>query len=74
MIGRENGGISSAMTWRPWPNATLLPRGENGQGAVKALAVSHDGTKLVSSVLSHRLARPSDLPSVECDVELRTMP
>lgn len=73
VIGRENGDLIR-YDLATLANATLLPRGENGQGAVEALAVSHDGTKLVSSVLSHRLARPSDLPSVECDVELRTMP
>ncbi|AGA30388.1 hypothetical protein [Singulisphaera acidiphila] len=73
VIGRENGDLIR-YDLANLANETLLPRGENGQGAVEALAVSHDGNRLVSSVLSHRLARPSDLPSVECDVELRSMP
>ncbi|WP_406700941.1 hypothetical protein V5E97_19305 [Singulisphaera sp. Ch08] len=73
VIGRENGDLVR-FDLANLANETLLPRGENGQGAVEALAVSHDGNRLVSSVLSHRLARSSDLPSVECDVELRSMP
>jgi len=73
VIGRENGDLVR-YDLANLANEVILPRGGNEQGAVEALAVSHDGTRLVSSVVSHRLARASDLPRVECDVELRSMP
>jgi WD40 repeat protein len=73
VIGRENGDLVryDAGTLR---NAALLPKGAPGQGAVEALAISHDGSKLVASVVSHALRQPSERPRVECDVELRAMP
>jgi len=73
VIGRENGDLIryDAATLA---NPTLLPPGANGQGAVLALAVNQAGTRLVSSVLTNRLAQPSDRPRLGCDVELRTMP
>ena len=73
VIGRENGDLIryDAADLR---NETLLPRGAIGQGAVEALAISPDGTKLVTSVVSQALAVPGERPRVECDIELRTMP
>jgi WD40 repeat protein len=71
VIGRENGRLVryDAATLG---NGQILPTtGE--QGAVEALAFAPDGT-LATSVLAHRLALRSDLPRVECDVELRGMP
>jgi WD40 repeat protein len=70
VIGRENGHLIryDAATLA---NRTFLPTGE--RGPVEALAISHDGTRLATSILSRRSA-PSVLPAVGCDVELRSMP
>ncbi len=73
IIGRENGDLIryDAADLR---NATLLPRGGNGQGAVEALAISPDGTRLATSVVSQALAAPGERPRVGSDIDLRTMP
>lgn len=73
VAGRENGDLLR-YNLADLRGETLLPRGGAGQGAVEALALSSDGTKLVTSVVSHGLTRPSDVPDVACDVELRSMP
>ncbi|WP_435019972.1 hypothetical protein TA3x_001576 [Tundrisphaera sp. TA3] len=44
------------------------------QGPVEALAFSPDGSRLAASLVSRRIGRPSDLPEVGCDIELRDMP
>lgn len=73
VIGRENGDLLRYALANLGGEA-LLPRGAAGQGAVETLAISGDGRRLVTSVVSRALTRAAELPSVECDVELRTMP
>jgi WD40 repeat protein len=73
VVGRENGDIVryDAATLR---QVQILPPGNPNQGAVEALAINHDGTKLATAVVSQRLTRPSERPRVDCEVELRSMP
>jgi WD40 repeat protein len=74
VIGRENGQLLrlDAATLR---NGVNLPTNPREQGAVEALAFSRDGSRLVTSIVSHgRRAAPNVRPPVECDVEVRSMP
>ena len=73
VIGRENGDLIRYNAAN-LQGERLLPKANNRQGAVEALAISPDGKWLATSLVSFALARASDRPRVECDVELRTMP
>jgi WD40 repeat protein len=72
VIGRENGDLvlyDAALT-----TSRLLPRGGAGRGAVEALAISPDGTKMAASIVAHALTQRGERPRVECDVEVRALP
>ena len=72
VIGREN-GILLRYDAANLGNPVLLPRSSASQGQVEALAISHDSKSLVTSLVSFE-RRGSQLPRVECDIELRRMP
>jgi WD40 repeat protein len=73
VIGRENGHLVryDAATLA---GETFFPTDTNRQGPVEALAISPDGKRLATSIVSFGLGRIEERPRVECDVELRTMP
>jgi WD40 repeat protein len=74
VVGRENGDLIryDAATLA---NETLLnPRPPDANGSVECLAISPDGTKLVTSIVAFALVNVGERPRVECDVELRSMP
>jgi WD40 repeat protein len=43
-------------------------------GPVEAVAISPDGTRLATSTIVRKLARPAEPATVECEVELRSIP
>lgn len=74
VFGRENGSLVR-LNAANLGNAVSLPTNQQEQGAVEALAISRDGRRLVTCIVSHgRRLTPSSRPIVECDVELRGMP
>jgi WD40 repeat protein/tRNA A-37 threonylcarbamoyl transferase component Bud32 len=74
VIGRENGDLVR-FDAADLGGATLLnPRANDAHGAVGALAVSPDGSRLAVSLVA---AAPTDLtrlPPIDCRVELRRLP
>jgi WD40 repeat protein len=73
VVGREGGNLvryDAANLGNPFD----FPRGSGTQGAVEALAISHDGKSLVSSIVSFGATSLTQRPRVECDIELRNMP
>jgi WD40 repeat protein len=75
VIGRENGQLLRFDT-ATLANAVRLNPDQQGntQAQVEALAYSPNGLELSTSRVSQRVANASQLPSVECDIEVRRMP
>ncbi|MEJ7636739.1 MAG: WD40 repeat domain-containing protein, partial [Singulisphaera sp.] len=73
VVGRENGDLIRYDA-ADLPRDPPLAQGGDRQGAVEALAISPDSTKLVTSVVSRALAVPGERPRVACDIELRALP
>jgi WD40 repeat protein len=74
VLGRENGRIHR-YELANLNNVVRLPTTDE-QGAVEGLAFSRDGSRLVTSIVAHRLTPTSRgaLPRVDCDIELRSFP
>lgn len=70
VVGRENGVMHQY-------GADMRQLGEilsTGAGPVEAMAASPDGRFLVTSIVSKRLEKISDYPSVDCTIQPRKMP
>ncbi len=72
VIGRENGRLirynAADLGGEAW-----LPTGPT-QGAIEALAISPDGSRMAVSVIARRIGVRSERPSGACDVEVRRLP
>jgi len=71
LVGRENGLL---IRYDPATRAAAYLRTAPEQGAVEAVALSPDGTRLAVSLVAHRLRDRSGLPRNDCDVEVRSLP
>lgn len=74
VVGREN-GLLLRFEFANINNSFRLPT-QDEQWPVEAIAISHDGTRLVTSVVAHPRgdAKPGDPPHVDCEVEIRRLP
>jgi WD40 repeat protein len=70
VTGREN-GLLQRYDAANLQNAVRLST--TVRGPVEAVAISHDGKRLATSIVSRRNL-PADWPRVECDIELRSLP
>lgn len=74
VIGRENGRLERHSF--NLGESQILPTrgGDDGQSAVEALVISPRGDALVTCIMTRRIRDRSELPPVECDIELRAFP
>ncbi len=72
VVGREDGLLARLEIAAPGPFVPLPT--DRGQAAIWALAISHDGSRIATSIESHRLAAPAERYRPDCDVELRSFP
>jgi WD40 repeat protein len=70
-FGRED-GLLILLDANDFRRAVRLNQGAV-RGPVEALAFSHDGRTLASSVVA-QMPRPEERPRIACDVELRSLP
>jgi WD40 repeat protein len=73
VIGRENGHLVRYNA-ENLEGEAFLPTDANRQGPVEALAISPDGQRLATSIVSFGISRINERPRVECDLEVRAMP
>lgn len=73
VIGRES-GVLTRYDGDTLANPTPLPEPVGvRRGPVEALAVSHDGNTLAAAIITRPIDRHGDRPSVDCEVQLRSM-
>jgi WD40 repeat protein len=72
VAGADDGSLIrlDAATLRQAVHLPTLPT----QADVRALAISHDGRRLLTSITTHRLVSLAELPRLDCTVELRSFP
>ena len=73
ILGRENGRIN-ALSGDTFANPVAFARAHESNGPIEALAISHDGKTLATSVVSRRIVKHSDRPTVDCEIQFRSLP